>query len=117
METQKSLETLIKLASNPECLPSLLDGLSGCIQAIITVTEQVDVDSLDQLLMTLMIQIVQVSTQGYCFNNHELRLYKCNVKLCYITIYIKCNFLESQYNINQTYPSFNMTMPCQKKKL
>ena len=60
VETQKSLETLIKLATNPECLSSLLDGLTGCIQAIVTVIEQVENERLDRLLANLLNQIVQV---------------------------------------------------------
>ena len=60
-ETEKSFQTLIKLASNPECIPSLLDGLANCIQAIVVVSEQTENLVLEKLVNTLLNQIIQVS--------------------------------------------------------
>lgn len=60
-EMEGSLHKLIKLASNAECVPSLIDGLGNCLQKIMTVVHEVgDNSSIDRLIMTLLNQIIQV---------------------------------------------------------
>ena len=59
-ETEKSLQTLIKLASNPECIPSLLDGLAGCLDAIMLVSERCESTTLPTLVSNLLSGIIQV---------------------------------------------------------
>ena len=59
-ETERSLQTLIKLACNAECIPSLVDGLSVCLSSILTINEQGDHPALDRLLHNLFNQMLQV---------------------------------------------------------
>ena len=66
-ETEKSLQTLIKLSMNPECIGSLLEGLTNCIQAIMVVSSQSENTVLEQLVSKLLGQIIQVTT---CFLIH-----------------------------------------------
>ena len=49
-ETERSLQTLIKLACNAECITSLVDGLSACLSSILTINEQGEHPVLDRLL-------------------------------------------------------------------
>ena len=60
-ETERSLQTLIKLASNSECVPSLIDGLGSCVQSIMAVSDQSENATVDHLVMALLNQIIQVS--------------------------------------------------------
>ena len=62
-ECAKSLETLTRLACNPECISTLVDGLASSLTAILDVAEHQDgTDSgFDRLVRCLLNQIVKVS--------------------------------------------------------
>ena len=63
-ETERSLQTLIKLASNPECVPALIDGLTPYLSTIMVVgPEHVENNILfDKHLMVLLNTLIQVSS-------------------------------------------------------
>ena len=73
-DTEKSLQTLIKLSMNPECIGSLLEGLTNCIQAIMVVSTQSDNTVLEQLVSKLLTQIIQVTA-----NDSQVRKVRKNV--------------------------------------
>jgi len=62
-ECCKSLETLTRLACNPECISSLVDGLGTSLTAILDVAEHQDgtASGFDRLVRCLLSQIVKVS--------------------------------------------------------
>ena len=63
-ETLKSMETLMRLASNPECVPFLVDGLSsGCLTSVFTACEHSENSCLERSLSQLLNQIVKVGTE------------------------------------------------------
>jgi len=61
-ECIKSLETLTRLASNPECTSTLVDGLASSLAAILDVAEHQDGPAFgfDRLVRCLLNQIVKV---------------------------------------------------------
>lgn len=62
-ECAKSLETLTRLACNPECISTLVDGLVSSLTAILDVAEHQDsaASGFDRLVRCLLNQIVKVS--------------------------------------------------------
>jgi len=65
-ECAKSLETLTRLACNPECISTLVDGLVSSLTAILDVAEHQDgtTSGFDRLVRCLLNQIVKVSRVG-----------------------------------------------------
>jgi len=61
-ECTKALETLTRLASNPECTATLVDGLVSSLAAILDVAEHQDgaAFGFDRLVRCLLNQIVKV---------------------------------------------------------
>ena len=56
-----SLYGLKKIASNYECIPSLLDGLATYIRTqVLTLTDNVDCPAIDKAINELMNQVLQV---------------------------------------------------------
>ncbi len=70
-ETERSLQTLIKLACNPECIPSLVDGLSACLSNILSINETGEHPVLDRLLHNLFSQMLQVN---FCIIAHSKQM-------------------------------------------
>ena len=70
-ETERSLQTLIKLACNAECITSLVDGLSACLSSILTINEQGEHPVLDRLLHNLFNQMLQVIIHSIFVCRHE----------------------------------------------
>jgi len=66
-ECIKSLETLTRLACNPECISTLVDGLASSLAAILDVAEHHQdgggsaATGFDRLVRCLLNQIVKVS--------------------------------------------------------
>ncbi|XP_052101648.1 1-phosphatidylinositol 4,5-bisphosphate phosphodiesterase epsilon-1-like isoform X3 [Mytilus californianus] len=58
-DTAHSLYGLKKIASNYECIPSLLDGLADYIRIILTLTDNVDCPAIDKAINELMNQVLQ----------------------------------------------------------
>jgi len=67
-ECAKSLETLTRLACNPECISSLVDGLVSSLTAVLDVAEYPDgtVSGFDRLVRCLLNQIVKVGHEINC---------------------------------------------------
>jgi hypothetical protein len=61
-ETQKAMETLVHMASNPECTPILVDELSapGRLSLIFSACEHPDNVGTEKLLGCLLNQLVKV---------------------------------------------------------
>jgi len=61
-ECAKSLETLTRLACNPECISTLVDGLVSSLTAILDVAEHQDgtASGFDRLVRCLLNQIIKV---------------------------------------------------------
>ncbi|ELT88363.1 hypothetical protein CAPTEDRAFT_195648 [Capitella teleta] len=58
-DTERSLQTLIRLAGNVECLPALIDGLAPCIHTLVSVTaEPKQHASIENLLAALLNRII-----------------------------------------------------------
>ena len=77
-ETERSIQTLVKLASNPECVPALIDGLGPYLSTIMAITEQHEnCVILDKHLMTLLNTLIQVSVPGQVYDNVYDIVYAC----------------------------------------
>ena len=72
-ECSKSLETLTRLACNPECISTLVDGLVTSLTAILDVAEHQDgvASGFDRLVRCLLNQIVKVSHEMQCDSNTD----------------------------------------------
>jgi len=64
-ECAKSLETLTRLACNPECISTLVDGLAPSLAAILDVAEHQDASGFDRLVCCLLNQIVKVRRRSH----------------------------------------------------
>lgn len=74
-DTAHSLYGLKKIASNYECIPSLLDGLADYIRIILTLTDNVDCPAIDKAINELMNQVLQVFYHGNLLNLDLALLY------------------------------------------
>ena len=62
-EMERSITGLTRFAGNPECLSSILDGLSGCIKNIVSVLQEGNDNSdIEKAITGLFAQIIQVRT-------------------------------------------------------
>ena len=59
-ETEKSLKALIKMAANPECIPSLIEGLGNYMKLVLTLTDQADTPTIEAAITQLFSQCIQV---------------------------------------------------------
>jgi len=75
-ECAKSLETLTRLACNPECISTLVDGLVPSLAAILDVAEHQDASGFDRLVCCLLNEIVKVSHVRGCVENVEIKIKK-----------------------------------------
>jgi len=76
-ECAKSLETLTRLACNPECISTLVDGLASSLTAILDVADHQDsaASGFDRLVRCLLNQIVMVSHGILCRFTHVCSLW------------------------------------------
>lgn len=59
-ETERTLYALKKLAQNPECTASLVDGLANYMRIIVTVTDSSECPAIEKAISELLNQILQV---------------------------------------------------------
>ena len=59
-ETEKSLRALIKMAANPECVSSLVEGLGSYMKLVLTLTDQADTPVIEAAITQLFSQVIQV---------------------------------------------------------
>ena len=73
-ETERSLQTLIRLGSNPECVPALVDGLTPYLTTIMVAgPEHAENNALfDKHLMVLLNTLIQVRPPCVCDNKEPL---------------------------------------------
>lgn len=60
-DTERSLGALKKLASNPECLSALLDGLGSYMRTVMGITDQSECPGVEKAINELFNQIIRVS--------------------------------------------------------
>ena len=60
-ETERSLRALIKLAANPECVSSLVEGLGNYMKLVLALTEQADAPNVERAISQLFNTITQVN--------------------------------------------------------
>ncbi|XP_069139171.1 uncharacterized protein [Argopecten irradians] len=60
-ETERTLYALKKLAQNPECTSSLVDGLANYMRIIVTVTDSSECPAIEKAISELLNQILQVN--------------------------------------------------------
>ncbi|XP_052770885.1 1-phosphatidylinositol 4,5-bisphosphate phosphodiesterase epsilon-1-like [Mya arenaria] len=58
-ETERSLRALVKLAANPECVSSLVEGLGNYMKLVLALTEQADSPSVEKAISQLFNTINQ----------------------------------------------------------
>jgi hypothetical protein len=59
-DTERSLNRLIRLAANAECVSSLIDGLSYYIRIVLTLTDNTECPGVEKCITELFNQIIQV---------------------------------------------------------
>lgn len=64
-DAERSLTTLVKLASNWECVPAMLDGLAVYMRNILVIIDQAECPGVEKVINELFNQIVQVSNCRY----------------------------------------------------
>ena len=68
-ETERTLYALKKLASNPECVTSLVERLANYIRIILTATNNTECRSVEKAISELLSQILQVKLSEICTDN------------------------------------------------
>ena len=71
---ERTIKGLTKYAGNPECIGSILDGLSGYIQSILSVMQgdHNDVMDMEKSITGLFTQIIQVSDISYMLVTYHI---------------------------------------------